>query len=200
MIETPILNLSVIAPALALVIAALIVLLVDLFLPRSHKQALAFVALLGIVAAFVATGSLWSATEPAFLGEDGMAVADGYALFFNFVFLTVAGLAVLISVDYADRQGLAQGEYYALLLLSTAGMNVMAAATDLIMQRLGELKSSIIGPNTMNVAASQEVTILADKSVPFAVIKKIMSTCTSEGYENVSLAVIQASSAAPAIS
>ncbi len=137
MIETPILNLSVIGPALALVIAALIVLLVDLFLPRSHKQALAFVALLGIVAAFVATGSLWSATEPAFVGEDGMAVADGYALFFNFVFLTVAGLAVLISVDYADRQGLAQGEYYALLLLSTAGMSVMAAATDLMVLFVG---------------------------------------------------------------
>jgi hypothetical protein len=27
--------------------------------------------------------------------------------------------------------------------------------------------------------------------VPFTVIKTIMSTCTAEGYENVSLAVIQ---------
>jgi biopolymer transport protein ExbD len=41
------------------------------------------------------------------------------------------------------------------------------------------------------VAGSQEVTILADRSVPFAVVKKIMSTCTGEGFENVSLAVIQ---------
>jgi biopolymer transport protein ExbD len=41
------------------------------------------------------------------------------------------------------------------------------------------------------VASSQEVTILADKSVPFIVIKTIMSTCTSEGFENVSLAVTQ---------
>ncbi len=132
MIETPVLNFSVLAPTLALVVAALIVLLVDLFLPRRHKQWLAYLALLGIVAAFVATGALWSATEPAFQGTDGMAVADGYALFFNYIFLTVAGLAVLISVDYISRQGLAQGEYYALLLLSTAGMSVMAAATDLM--------------------------------------------------------------------
>ena len=57
--------------------------------------------------------------------------------------------------------------------------------------RLAELKENIVGPNTMAVAASQEVTILADKSVPFVVIKKIMSTCTGEGYENVSLGVIQ---------
>jgi len=57
--------------------------------------------------------------------------------------------------------------------------------------RLAELKESVIGINTKTVAASQEVTILADRSVPFTVVKTIMSTCTAEGYENVSLAVIQ---------
>lgn len=65
---------------------------------------------------------------------------------------------------------------------------------DPITVRLAELKESIIGLNTEFVAESQEVTILADKSVPFAVIRKIMSTCTGEGYENVSLAVIQKAS------
>ena len=65
------------------------------------------------------------------------------------------------------------------------------ALVDDILGRLAELKGNIIGTSTLTVAASQEVTILADKSVPFAVIKQIMSTCTSEGYENVSLAVIQ---------
>ncbi len=65
------------------------------------------------------------------------------------------------------------------------------AAMDQIASRLAELKENIIGPNTKAVAGSQEVTILADRSVPFIVIKKIMSTCTGEGYENVSLAVIQ---------
>jgi biopolymer transport protein ExbD len=53
--------------------------------------------------------------------------------------------------------------------------------------RLAELKESVVGPSTMAVAGSQEVTILADKSVPFVVIRKIMSTCTDEGFENVSL-------------
>jgi biopolymer transport protein ExbD len=66
-----------------------------------------------------------------------------------------------------------------------------SATVDPIATRLAEIKENVLGPNTMAVAASQEVTILADKSVPFAVIKKIMSTCTGEGYENVSLAVIQ---------
>ena len=64
-------------------------------------------------------------------------------------------------------------------------------ALDPINARLAELKESVIGINTKTVAASQEVTILADRSVPFTVVKTVMSTCTAEGYENVSLAVIQ---------
>ena len=57
--------------------------------------------------------------------------------------------------------------------------------------RLAELSESVIGASTMTVAESQEVTILADKDVPFIVVRKVMSACTGEGYENVSLAVIQ---------
>lgn len=66
-----------------------------------------------------------------------------------------------------------------------------AGTTDAISVRLAELKENIVGPSTMTVAGSQEVTILADKSVPFVVIRRIMSTCTDGGYEDVSLAVIQ---------
>lgn len=66
-----------------------------------------------------------------------------------------------------------------------------AGTTDPIIRRLQELKENVVGVNTQTVADSLEVTILADKSVPFLVIRKIMSTCTEGGYENVSLAVIQ---------
>lgn len=66
-----------------------------------------------------------------------------------------------------------------------------ANVLDPIAARLAELKESVIGTSTRIVSTSQEVTILADKSVPFIVVKTVMSTCTSEGFENVSLAVIQ---------
>lgn len=71
-------------------------------------------------------------------------------------------------------------------------------ALDPITARLAELKTSVIGNSTAIVADSDEVTILADKSVPFSVIKTIMSTCTDGGYEKVSLAVIQQNSQAAA--
>ncbi len=66
-----------------------------------------------------------------------------------------------------------------------------AGTFDPLTSRLAELKDNVIGPSTLSVAGSLEVTILADKSVPFVVIRRIMTTCTDEGYENVSLAVIQ---------
>lgn len=60
-----------------------------------------------------------------------------------------------------------------------------------IARRLAELRDNVIGIRTQIVAESQEITILADKSVPFNVVKKVMSTCTSEGYGRISLAVMQ---------
>lgn len=60
-----------------------------------------------------------------------------------------------------------------------------------ISERLAALRQNVIGISTQAVAESQEVTVLADKSVPFNVVKTIMSTCTGQGYSRISLAVIQ---------
>ena len=64
-----------------------------------------------------------------------------------------------------------------------------------IMARLKELQERVIGVRTQAVAQSTAITILADKSIPFAVVKQIMSTCTAQGYTRISLAVIQKESA-----
>ena len=60
-----------------------------------------------------------------------------------------------------------------------------------ITERLTYLERNIIGISTKTVAESKEVTVLADKSIPFRVLKRIMSTCTDSGYGRISLAVIQ---------
>jgi biopolymer transport protein ExbD len=93
-----------------------------------------------------------------------------------------------VVIFVSPEQVLVQGQAVALVadILDNNSTNIGSIGA-----RLAELKENILGPTTLAVAGSQEVTILADKSVPFAVIKKIMSACTAEGYENVSLAVIQ---------
>jgi biopolymer transport protein ExbD len=74
---------------------------------------------------------------------------------------------------------------------------LMASGTDripAIRERLAQLERNVIGINTKTVAESKEVTILADKTIPFRALKKIMTTCTDSGYGRISLAVIQKAS------
>jgi len=93
-----------------------------------------------------------------------------------------------VVIFISPTEVLVQGQLVAMVDDILAGKD---RVLDPIGARLAELKDNVIGINTLTVATSQEVTILADKSVPFTVIKTVMSTCTSEGYENVSLAVTQ---------
>jgi biopolymer transport protein ExbD len=76
-------------------------------------------------------------------------------------------------------------------VISMADVLASQGAIAPVAERLAALKQTIIGRSTQVVAASEEVTLLADKSIPFDVIRRVLSTCTSEGYTNVSLAVVQ---------
>ena len=102
-------------------------------------------------------------------------------------------VVIFISPD----EVLVQGELVAYTndILESVGTASIAPIT----ARLAELTDTVMGPATKSVAKSQEVTILADKSVPFTVIKRIMTTCTAEGYGQVSLAVVQKSGQSTAI-
>lgn len=85
---------------------------------------------------------------------------------------------------------LVQGEHVATIAEIEATNSV---EIEPISVRLAELSESVIGLSTQAVAESQEVTVLADKAVPFSVLKKIMASCTGQGYTRVSLAVVQKS-------
>lgn len=65
------------------------------------------------------------------------------------------------------------------------------AIIDQVKDRLILQKKKVIGINTKTVSQSQEVTVLAHRTVPFHLMKKVMASCTSAGYEKISLAVIQ---------
>ncbi|MDX2493865.1 MAG: biopolymer transporter ExbD [Desulfuromusa sp.] len=63
-----------------------------------------------------------------------------------------------------------------------------------ITERLSQLERNIIGVSTKEIVESKEITLLADKTIPFRVLKKIMLTCTASGYGKLSLAVIRKAS------
>jgi len=86
-----------------------------------------------------------------------------------------------------------QGQTVALIadIVASEGQNIAS-----IGEHLARVNENVIGISTKTVAESREVTILADRSVPFSVVKKVMSTCTSQGYGRISLAVLQKASKA----
>ena len=50
----------------------------------------------------------------------------------------------------------------------------------------------LVGKDISEAAlAAREITIMADKSLPYEVLKKVMATCTDADYGKISLAVLQ---------
>jgi NADH-quinone oxidoreductase subunit N len=119
---------------IALATGAMLLLLLELLPrgPRSDRPAI--VALVTLLVAGFASFHARDARRVLF---EGMFVHDGVTVFFTLLFCAIAILGVLLSWDYTKRLNINYGEYYALLLLATLGMVVMAASNDLITVFLG---------------------------------------------------------------
>ncbi len=127
----PTLNYLAILPLLILVIAAALVLLADLVV--RNKRVLTFLGLLAVAAALAAV----LLVRPATPDFQGMTLADELGLFASAAILIAAGLALLLALDRTSDFTRRTGAYVALLLLATAGMIVMAKASDFITIFLG---------------------------------------------------------------
>ena len=121
-------NLGLFLPELILAIFAIAVILLDLF--TESKKLLVQVSLSGLVIAGGVTVAMRGDSFPTIFNN--MLVVDNFALFFKLLFLGIAFLVILSSVDYITKFARFRGEYYALVLLSTLGMMLMAATADLI--------------------------------------------------------------------
>ena len=118
-------------PEIVLTSALLLVLFVDLFLPDKYKVWNSLIAMLGVGGTGIALWSLVGERRSTF---GGMLVIDGYALLFKFLFMAVAAIVILISMNYLDENARSsQGEFYFLLLSSFLGMMLMASARDMLM-------------------------------------------------------------------
>jgi len=60
-----------------------------------------------------------------------------------------------------------------------------------ITARLEQLQPYTKSDTTGVETETREITLLSDKTIPFKVLKKIMTSCTASGYGKISLAVIQ---------
>src|SRR5215813_6277594 len=95
------LNLGVALPGIILAVWAVLLLLIDLFVKR--KETTAWLAIGGIVVAFIANLLVYNQNQQAFLG---MFVADSFSGFMNIVILFTAAISILLSMDYIKRTGI----------------------------------------------------------------------------------------------
>ncbi len=73
------------------------------------------------------------------------------------------------------------------LVLSLKGDNIPSLQQEL---RYQASKTPALVVNELGVA-ERDVTIMGDKAIPYALLRKIMMTCSNNEYSNISLAVLK---------
>ena len=133
-------------PITLLTLFALGILLIDLMIPPEQKWLNAVTAMFGV--AFSAA-AIWNPLRPAILtfladrqvaGHPAMLntmSVDRFAIYFWYLFLASTAVAILTSVRYLEIEKESHGEYYALMLLSVAGMMCMASGVDIVLIFIG---------------------------------------------------------------
>ncbi|MGW1463516.1 NADH-quinone oxidoreductase subunit N [Streptomyces sp. NPDC002308] len=127
-----------VAPPLVVAVLALAVLVADLFLAERHKPLLGYATVAGLVVALAFLVPLLSGHSSTFCVDvttpgTGWAcsyTADGFAVVIQALVLVGALLTALLSLD--DTRKLPAGEFWFLLLSSTAGAALLPASRDLI--------------------------------------------------------------------
>ncbi len=129
-------NFAAIMPSLVLSCFGMALLLISVFSKRGSTTHLCWLSLVAIVITGAVTVSSWN--SPTLIeGFSGAVVLDNYATFFNVIFLAAAALTILMSDGYLQREGYPIGEYYPLVLFTTAGAMWMASGTDMMTIFLG---------------------------------------------------------------
>ena len=123
-------DINLLGPELVLLAVGGFLLVADLFL--KDRRILMGVALAALFGSIIYSAVLL--TE-GFIGEtgfNGILVVDRFAIFFQILLAAAAMAAVLVSTETLRRVPSRRGEYLALILFSTAGLQLLAGTRDLI--------------------------------------------------------------------
>jgi NADH-quinone oxidoreductase subunit N len=112
-------------PEIIIGVGVLVLLLLDISITRRKAEISTAVSLVTVALAFASSSYLWTHGSSAALYRT--VTSDQFAMFFNYIILISAALAILMSLSYIRTSVFDAGEYYALLLASALGMMLMAA-------------------------------------------------------------------------
>src|SRR5438270_12007770 len=107
------LGLTLLAPVLIVVVTGVVVLLIDLIITDwLSRRPLMWISSLGLVIALISCGILYGGGYVGKTAFGGFLVVDGFALFFQALFLLAAILVILSATTFADREEVVEAEFY----------------------------------------------------------------------------------------
>ncbi|MCE9577809.1 MAG: NADH-quinone oxidoreductase subunit N [Deltaproteobacteria bacterium] len=138
-------DMAYIAPLLILTVTGMLLVIAESFFRGRDRAGLMGLAVAGSVASFVASVVLYRQLEPGSskLIFDGMLVADRFGFALTGLFSVITALVAMSTPAHQREHGWENGEYYAILLLSAAGMTMLAQAAHLV--------AIFIGVETMSI-------------------------------------------------
>jgi len=119
---------NAIVPMACVTAAGIATMVAEAFRDPGERMPIAGLGVVGLLGAAFATILLWNHNTSSF----GVVAADNFGLFVTGTLIVVGLLSLAISGPTVEREKLPAGEYYTLMLFATAGMMLMATATDLL--------------------------------------------------------------------
>ena len=121
-------SLNALVPMACVTAAAIAAMMAEAFRVPGERMPIGPLGVIGLLGAAIASIALWNHHATSF----GVVVADNFGLFVTGILIVIGLLSLAMSAPTIEREGLPQGEYYAMLLFALAGMMLMATASDLI--------------------------------------------------------------------
>ncbi len=117
-------------PTGVLVVAAIVLMLSEVFLTSATRT---YQAMLATIACVIAGGvAVHNAFEPASAVLQGYAVLDPFSSWTTAMVCLGTGLGVLLSSGFLKHRNAERGEFYALMLFAAAGMSLLALSAEFI--------------------------------------------------------------------
>jgi len=126
-------------PELVLAIMAMVLLMYGVFRGDKSAGSVSWLAVLSLLTVGIIMSFLPESMQSAFAGQF---VVDQFAHFMKWLVILGSAIAVLMSMNYNEREGITRFEFPVLILFAALGMLLMISANDLISLYVGlELQS-----------------------------------------------------------
>lgn len=127
-------DLVTILPELILAVLVLVVITVDLFLPRASKWILTPLTVAGLILAGAALVVVWGINEEVY---SGFYVVDDLSVFLKGATIVIGILSALFAPSYLAARRIPLGEFHTILVSALIGMCVLASSSDFVTLFLG---------------------------------------------------------------